>query len=242
MIYFCVSDIHGHYDSLITALNEAGFNKDLPQHHLIVIGDLFDRGNQSNKVLDYLYELSNNEKTTIVLGNHDTFLLELFESNYMRVRFNILKNGFLNTLKSLSMIDNFNPDFDEEIDMVRNSILEKYPFIEKWIRSFPLYLELGDYIFVHGGIDGSKNNWKESPIRDFIWGRMSQLNRVPNKTVVVGHQRIPTIKHKTKDYKQLFKDNPEYFDILYEEGKIFIDRYVEITNELNVLKLEIELD
>ena len=241
MIYFCVSDIHGHFNSLTIALNKAGFDKTEPLHHLIVIGDLFDRGKQSDKVLEYLYELSNDKKATIILGNHDTFLLELFESNYSRVRFNILKNGFIETLKSLSGIDDINPDIDNNLDIVRMSILNRYPYLDEWIKSFPLYLELGDYIFTHGGIDGSKINWKESTKKDFIWGRMSKLDRVPNKTVVVGHQRIPSIHHKSKDYKKLFKENPEYFNILFEEGKIFIDRYVEITNELNILKLEIEL-
>jgi serine/threonine protein phosphatase 1 len=55
--YFIISDIHGHYNEMITALNNAGFNHN-SNHILIVLGDMFDRGNQSKEVLEYLHELS----------------------------------------------------------------------------------------------------------------------------------------------------------------------------------------
>ena len=42
MKYFCVSDIHGHYDVLIASLKEKGWDPDNMGHKLIVIGDMVD--------------------------------------------------------------------------------------------------------------------------------------------------------------------------------------------------------
>ena len=42
--YFVCSDIHGFYKEWVKSLKEAGFNKNNPEHILIVLGDIFDRG------------------------------------------------------------------------------------------------------------------------------------------------------------------------------------------------------
>ena len=44
--YFVCSDIHGFYKEWMKSLKEAGFNKNNPEHILIVLGDVFDRGNE----------------------------------------------------------------------------------------------------------------------------------------------------------------------------------------------------
>ena len=74
--------------------------------------------------------------------------------------------------------------------------------------------------------------------REFLWNREINLPRVIDKIVVAGHHRVATIRKKTKDYKLLFQTSPELFDILYDEGKILIDRFVEKSKEINVLVLE----
>ena len=44
---FVLSDIHSFYDEMISALNEAGYDKDNKDHTIIILGDIFDRGHQS---------------------------------------------------------------------------------------------------------------------------------------------------------------------------------------------------
>lgn len=236
MMYYVISDIHSHYNAMVTALLKSGYNSENPNHHLIVIGDLFDRGKQATEVLEFLYQLNLEEKATIILGNHDTFLLDFLEGKHDRVHFNIKYNGFGTTLKYLSGIK---PD-EHNLEKIKNKIDEEYSFLRNWLNTFPLYLEIGDYIFVHGGIDGSMLDWKTmSSKKDFIWSREYDLPRVEGKTVVAGHHRVAMIRKKTKDYNLLFLHSPELFDILFVEGKILIDRYVEVSNEINVLTLEI---
>ena len=77
MRYFCVSDIHGHYLDLIDALDKAGFDKE--KDHLVVLGDMFDRGKDSHKVFRYLYDLTKEGVATVVKGNHELFIEEVFK-------------------------------------------------------------------------------------------------------------------------------------------------------------------
>ena len=51
---FCISDIHSFYEPMLDALSEAGYNPSNPEHWLIVLGDVFDRGPDSAQVLDFL--------------------------------------------------------------------------------------------------------------------------------------------------------------------------------------------
>jgi len=234
--YFIISDIHGFFDEMIRALNESGYDSDNIKHHLIVIGDLFDRGNQSNKVLEYLYKLNVSKKATIILGNHDNFLIEFLDKKYLKVLFNIKHNGTAKTITSLSGIEYSN---EIELEEFRKVIIKKFPYLKSWLNTLPLYYEIGKYIFVHGGIDGNNLDWRKAPPREFYWTRQKELCAVKDKIMVVGHTRAASLRYPGANYKKLFSSNPEVFGILYEDNKIFIDSFVEISNFINVLVLEI---
>ncbi len=236
MKYFIISDIHGHYNEMMAALKKSKYDSNDNQHHLIVIGDMFDRGEQSKEVLEYLYNLSEEGKASIILGNHETFLIELLDGNFLSAYFNIKHNGTLKTLVSL-LDEDLKPNV--ELYRVKKNIENKYPYLKSWLKSLPLYLEIGNYIFVHGGIDGDNDEWKKGLPNDFIWSRQNNLSPIANKTIVVGHTRIATIRYPGMNYKELFISKPEAFDILYDEGKIFIDAFAEISKKINVLILEI---
>ena len=57
MKLFCVSDIHSFLEPLKKSLNDAGFDKNNPEHYLLVCGDCFDRGNESEELLYFLMSL-----------------------------------------------------------------------------------------------------------------------------------------------------------------------------------------
>ncbi len=236
-IFFIISDIHGHFDEMIDTLEKNGYDNDNPKHHLIVIGDMFDRGTQSKEVLEYLYPLCVAKKATVVLGNHEKFLIELLDEKYLRAIFNIRHNGTDKTLTSLLQNTYIVGD---ELKDVKMKIDKKYPFLNDWLKSLPSYLEIGDYIFVHGGINGGNKDWKKQPARDFIWNRQKTLKPVEGKTMVVGHHRAATIRYPGVNYKKLFLSNPDAFGILYEDKKIYIDSFVEISKFINVLILNID--
>jgi len=235
-MYFIISDIHGHFDEMIFALKKSGYDNNNSNHHLIVIGDMFDRGTQSKEVLEYLYNLNIQDKASIILGNHDCFIIEFLNGDYKRTEFNIKYNGTGDTISSLLGI-NYKVGMD--LEEIKNKITKKYSYLSKWLKSLPLYLEIGDYIFVHGGINGEDENWREGKVEDFVWSRQNELPPVEGKTMVVGHTRVVTIRYPRQDYKELLLNTPEAFNILFDKSKIFIDSFVEISKMINVLRLDI---
>lgn len=76
MKYFIVSDIHSCYRPLEKALVEKGFDINDPNHTLVVLGDVFDRGLQTRKVYDLLTTIPQ-ERVILVKGNHEYLFEEL---------------------------------------------------------------------------------------------------------------------------------------------------------------------
>ena len=74
--YFAISDIHSFYDPMKEALDKAGYNKDNPDHILIVVGDCFDRGDQSREVYSFLRSIPE-ERLVLIKGNHEELLKEI---------------------------------------------------------------------------------------------------------------------------------------------------------------------
>ena len=76
-----LSDIHGQYDLLIELLtNNKIINNDLNwdfgEGHLVIVGDIFDRGGKVNEVLWLIYKLEIQARKMggrvhFLLGNHD---------------------------------------------------------------------------------------------------------------------------------------------------------------------------
>ena len=73
MSTYCIGDIHGCFDELQALLDLIKFNSS--KDHLYFVGDLVNRGPDSLKVLRFIKQLPN---TTVILGNHDLHLLELY--------------------------------------------------------------------------------------------------------------------------------------------------------------------
>ncbi len=75
MAHYVVGDVQGCYQELQSLLKKINFksNKD----KLIFAGDLVNRGNESEKVLNFC--IKNKNSVRAVLGNHDFYLLYLIE-------------------------------------------------------------------------------------------------------------------------------------------------------------------
>lgn len=76
---YIVGDLHGRYSELMTQLKEVSF--DFDNDRLIAVGDLGDRGLESEKViqlLEYDWFFS-------VRGNHDQFILDQYEPERIQI-------------------------------------------------------------------------------------------------------------------------------------------------------------
>ena len=63
------------------SLQEAGFDQDNPDHILLVLGDIFDRGEESKKIYSFLRKLPLSRRI-LVKGNHELLLLDLLKAGY----------------------------------------------------------------------------------------------------------------------------------------------------------------
>jgi hypothetical protein len=80
-----VADVHGDYDALVAVLRQAGIvDQDLnwagERTHLVVVGDVLDRGPDSRRVLDLLMRLEPSAEAAggrvhMTLGNHEVMNL-----------------------------------------------------------------------------------------------------------------------------------------------------------------------
>ena len=81
MKYFCISDIHGHYEEMMDALDTSGFDSSNADHMLVVNGDIVDRGPNCVEVLEY-------ELVKLVVA---FLLLELVGGNCSHSRLGLLQ-------------------------------------------------------------------------------------------------------------------------------------------------------
>lgn len=178
MKYFVVSDIHSCFSELKKSLDKVKFDRNNPEHMLIVCGDIFDRGEEAVETFNFLYSL-NKKNCILIKGNHEELYLNLLEKDFPE------NHDFSNgTVETFCQIANVNPDLmnirkvikeeitkngAEDCDLVEilnksnnkmfarwKEILEivKKSKVTKWLKSSRWidYYELDKYIFVHSFI------------------------------------------------------------------------------------------
>lgn len=71
---FVVSDVHGFYTAMKSALDTAGFDPQNPNHWFVSAGDLFDRGTENRQVYNFVRNLP---QKLLIRGNHEDRLDEI---------------------------------------------------------------------------------------------------------------------------------------------------------------------
>lgn len=235
---FCTSDIHSFYDPLIKALNEAGFDKNNPDHYLVVCGDCFDRGDQSVEVLRFLRSI---ERKFIISGNHEKLLLECCNRGYPCLH--DYSNGTYKTICDFS-------DAKEESsfeECCHKALARVGTFIDSMVN----YLETENFIFVHGWVPVYCNDGHYTPMKDFRIATQKQWDDATwicgpdmaldgynntNKTLVFGHWHSSYL-WSIKDGRSEF-GNDAKFDVFCGDGFVALDSCVAHSGKLNVLVIE----
>ncbi|MEP6596400.1 MAG: metallophosphoesterase [Ginsengibacter sp.] len=145
-----LSDIEGNFDALRKLLQaskviDENLNWTFGDGHLVLIGDLFDRGQQVTEVLWFIYYLEEKAKATggyvhFILGNHEIMNL----SGDLRY----LPQKYLDNANLLHQ--NYVSLYDENSELGR------------WLRTKNVVEKIGDVVFAHGGISGFVNNMNVS--------------------------------------------------------------------------------
>lgn len=166
---FAIGDIHGCYYALEALLKEIPivWGKD----YLIFLGDYIDRGPDSRKVIELLLELrgSYSDRVFTLKGNHEW----MFERYLLGLDIEVfLYNGGYETLKNYLE--------KGELKIPTEHIA--------FIKELPLYVEIGNYLFVHAGIN-PKKSLLEQEEEDLLWIRQSfylHQGRF-SKKIIFGH-------------------------------------------------------
>lgn len=162
MRYFIFSDTHGNFTALKKALDDAGYDKNNKNHWLISAGDLFDRGKENIEIFEFLSSI---EQKTMILGNHDQFLLDILNDNFSELSWNCRNNGLTTTLAAFSNIreeylysisekDNFSVGFKISTVIQRN-----FPKLKKFLDSMVDVIMIDKNIITHAGFQKFYRYW-----------------------------------------------------------------------------------
>ncbi len=151
--YFITSDIHSFFTIFKKALDKTGWQQNNPNHILVVAGDLFDRGEESRQLLQFVQSLG--DRFIYVRGNHEDLLEDcVYElSTGMHVGEHHVSNGTVDTVAQFCDLDKFeiySYIYDRSIQQL---IYDKMKPILEWIREKAVdYVEINNYVITHGWI------------------------------------------------------------------------------------------
>ena len=140
MKLFCVSDVHSYYSAMRKALDAAGFDPSNEEHWLISCGDAFDRGDESEEVLQYLMTL---DRKILVKGNHDLLLEDCCKREFPYSH--DFSNGTVRTINSIGGAGEGYP-FEE---CCKNTLNRTTAYRNILVN----YFETNNYIFVRICVD-----------------------------------------------------------------------------------------
>ena len=152
---YAIGDIHGCLDLLdeILAQIDADDAAGEPASTVrVVLGDIIDRGPNSADVVERLRKLKLDQPATrLLLGNHEEMFLAALNGDPQAVRA-FCRVGGRETLLSYGMSETAyeRMDFDEAAAALAMFVPESH---RRFIAGFEDMVLMGDYAFVHAGID-----------------------------------------------------------------------------------------
>ena len=245
--FFVISDVHGFYNEMKKALDEAGFDENNPEHYVVGLGDFFDRGPDPIKVMKYLHNLP---RKILIKGNHEQLLVNCCYRG--QAYSHDISNGTANTIWDIAYTPGYIEDFAEMCDYTLN---RTKPFRDSMVN----YFETKNYIFVHSWVpiinkDGLPAHYTKGRSFDFnpdwrnanqeewddaMWGNpfdMAARGLLPDKTIIFGHWHCSAGWAETEGRSEFGTDAK--FDPYYGDGFISIDACTAHTRKVNVLVIE----
>lgn len=225
-MYYVMSDIHGSYIQMMKALEH--WNSD--EEHLVVIGDLIDRGPDSWKVVNELMMLKEKhpDSVTVTKGNHEEMLLAWL----MNTPYDLLETYYnpmhKETIESFMGIERYKRSTRSQRakDLIYNNKKEL-----SFMNRLPLYVEKENMIFVHAGIDLHAEDWRTAT-DEMLWVRNPFIysSKTPEKRVFFGHTPTSFIHPKGE-----IKNNGIW--VSEDSKKVGIDGGVSMGGQLNALRV-----
>lgn len=261
MKHYVISDPHGFYNETIKALSDAGYFDEKGECRLVVIGDLLDRGDQANEMVEFMMEQNRLGKLVYVIGNHEDLLVDALQTvasgNVKKVSdqsTHHYRNGTWHTLLQLSRMT------DEEANAYPMELARRvmdHDFYNRLLYCTVDYYETPNYIFTHGYIpadtyghnpilaakyipdwrDASPGKWRMAR-----WLNGMEMNhkfkiKEPGKTVVCGHWHT-SYGHANIEGKGTEFGSDADLSPFYGDGIIAIDARTASSKRVNCIIIE----
>ncbi|MEO8063551.1 MAG: metallophosphoesterase [Pseudomonadota bacterium] len=164
---FVVADTHGEFEILVDMLRahrvvNGKLGWSFGRGHLIVLGDVFDRGANQVEILWLLYELEAQARKAggavhLLLGNHEIMALR-GDLRYLNAKYA--------QTSTLLGVETYSQLFD-----VRS-------VLGQWLRTRPAVLKLNDSLYLHGGVSPALADRKLT-LAEINDGVRAGLNELP---------------------------------------------------------------
>ena len=185
---YAVGDVHGRLDlfeALVEAIDADDAAAPPADTTVILLGDLVDRGPDSAGVIALVRAWQWRRRVRILAGNHEEMFLRSFSSPETFRHF--LRHGGRETVLSYGVDRTAfaHADLEEAQEMMRAAV----PAGDiAFLRGFEDMIAIGDYLFVHAGIDPAVPI-EEQKVHTLRWIREPFLSHAaPHGPVVVhGH-------------------------------------------------------
>lgn len=249
MRYYAVSDVHGFYSLMISALKEAGYFEDTQPHKLIIAGDYFDRGKEAVEMQKFLLEGIRNDEIILIKGNHEDLFEQFVEEDQGLPYPHHVSNGTYDTALQLT-------GRTEEFARTRREYFTlaamETPYYQEIIPAARDYFETENYVFVHGWIPAYRYNRKFAPMHNWRnaapdkwaearWynGMDAYVNETEPKTIVCGHWHCSYGHAKYEGICAEF-DKDSDFTPFYDTNIIAIDACTAFSGRVNCIVIDDE--
>ena len=228
MKLFVVSDVHSFFTPFKQALDEVGFESGNDEHLLVVCGDLYDRGDESCELFEFINSVPNK---ILVLGNHEELLKDCIDRGYPQMH--DLSNGTSATVYDLGG-GKYGRDFSECCRITWNIVK---PLLDQMVD----YYETEKYVFVHSTIP-LKEDWRHANTQEWKDARWDNPFKfweqvgIDGKTVVFGH--FHTSWAWSRDGVGSEWGTDACFEPYYGDGFIGLDACTIVSHKVNVIILE----
>ncbi|WP_106790991.1 metallophosphoesterase [Aquimarina sp. Aq78] len=209
-----ISDIHGDYEymdallknlKVIDSLGNWSFGK----NHLVIVGDMVDRGIKVSTVLWKIVQLSEQAELAggmihYLLGNHEQYVLR---GNFSRVN--------PANLFAIQQMMSFKDAFSNKT------------YLGQWLRTRPVLLKIGTTLITHGGISPETATKKYSikQINQAIWDYWN------NKSIDENLKEIILGKTGVTQYRGYVKQN----DKIKKSSKKEVEEILKVYNASHII-------
>lgn len=196
MRIYAVGDMHGRVDlldRLLGLITDDLTHQPTTRFTLIFLGDLIDRGPDSAAVVGRILRLmAERVPVRLVLGNHEQVLLDVLDGSAEALRF-FEQIGGRETMASYGLPEDEAATLTEEERIARLQALVPADHVALF-RAAETMIELGDYAFVHAGVEPGVALDQQVP-EQLRWIRAPFLNstRDHGRVIVHGHSMAEAI-------------------------------------------------